>query len=390
MKSSRTLALPVFAAGALVLAAGTANAQESEPFAGIPHASDVLIRIDMERLAATPSLAPIVNELRAMHPNFQNFIFETAADENPQVAGVLRDFPGTVKVYEMGLLIDSIQGGEPQAFMIATGDFDAPALHERLTTTEGWTEGATMAGTKVFKGPEGSEAVMTMPNANTLLFTPSEGTMGDLVSSFAASSPSARDGAMSSMVGAYASSPVFVSFQLPAEAKEMLAQLAENPPAEAAAIPGGPALVREGASLEGAVLTLGGQGSDALFGLALDFVDGEAAGRASSALNNLIPGLAMMAQMQAGDDPEVMAQVEQFKDLQFTQSGTAISVQIPIPPDQLQMAIAGAQEAASGGMMGMMGGGPGPGGNFGDPMGEQPGQQPAPDEEGGGQITIRE
>lgn len=357
MKSCRTLAVTALAAGAMIVATSSTTVQAQEPFSGIPRAADVLIRVDMESLGATPALAPIVNELSALSPVYQNIFFEKAAEDTPAVASVMKNFPGTVKVYEMGVLMESMQGDTPQAFMVATGDFDAQALHQRLTSAEGWTEGSTMAGTKIFKAPEDTDTVLTMPNASTLLMAPSEGAMGDLVASYAASTPSARDGKLASMVNQHGSAPVFIGFQLPAEAKKMLAEMSQNPPAEAAMIPGGPALIAEVAALEGAVLTLGGQGADAMLGLALNFGNAEAAGRASTALNQMIPGAAMMAKMQVGQDPEANAQIDRLKDLRFSQNGTGISVQIPVPPDQLQMAIAGIQEAAQGGMMPMMGGG---------------------------------
>jgi hypothetical protein len=311
----------------------------------------------MDALVGTPALAPVVSEMQAQNPNFQNFLFDMMAEEKPEVAAVLGNFPGKAKVYEMGLSSASLQSGAPEAFVVVTGDFDATALHERLTTTQGWTEATTMAGAKIFKGPEGSETVLTMPNASTLLIAPSEGSMGDLLASYAKSAPSAREGALSSMLGAHAGAPVFVGLQLPPDAKQMLAQMAANPPQEAAFIPGAPDLLKEVGGLDSAVMTLGGQGTDAMLGLAMNFADAETAGRATTAVNNMIPALAMLGEMQAQGDPAAMAQIEQFKGLRFAQSGNGMSVQIPVPPDQLQMAIAGAQEAAMGGMMGGGGGG---------------------------------
>jgi hypothetical protein len=356
MKSCRTPLFCVLVVGGLVVGANSAAAQTAQPFAGVPRAADILIRVDMEALVGTPALAPIVSEMQAQDPNFQNFLFNMMAEEKPDVAGVLGNFPGKAKVYEMGLSAESLQSGSPQAFVVVTGDFDAQALHQRLTTTAGWTE-STMAGAKVFTGPEGSETVLTMPNANTLLIAPSDGSMGDLLATYASSAPSARDGALSSMLGPHAGAPVFVGLQLPPDAKQMLAQMAANPPQEAAFVPGAPDLLKEAGALDSAVMTLGGSGTDAMLGLAMNFTDAEAAGRATTAMNNMIPALAMLGEMQAQGDPAAMAQIEQFKGLRFAQGGTGMSVQIPVPPDQLQMAIAGAQEAAMSGMMGGGGGG---------------------------------
>ncbi len=357
MKSCRTPLMSVLVVGGLVVVSNSSVAQTAQPFAGVPRAADVLIRIDMDALVGTPALAPVVSEMQAQNPNFHNFLFNMMADEKPEVAGVLGNFPGRARVYEMGLSAESLQSGSPQAFMVVTGDFDAQALHQRLTTTEGWSEATTMAGAKVFKGPEGSETVLTMPNAHTLLLAPSEGSMGDLLATYASSAPSAREGALSSMLGAHAGAPIFVGLQLPPEAKQMLAQIAANPPQEAAFVPGAPNLLKEAAALDSAVMTLGGRGTDAMLGLAMNFTDAEAAGRATSAINDMIPALAMLGEFQAQGDPAIMAQIEQFKGLRFAQGGTGMSVQIPVPPDQLQMAIAGAQEAAMGGMMGGGGGG---------------------------------
>lgn len=343
IRSSRIALNRAFIIGGFALAAAAslhtaASAEAPAPFSQVPDDAELLMRIDLEALAAAPAFASVVENLQGAMPNYSTAFLGTLGKGDAGMTKLSETYPGKVDVYEFAADLDEMDMATTDSpfYALAYGAVDRAAVGQALSTGS-WSNVAALDEPAVYSN--GAKMFLGTPTDSALAMATSPEMLASLnaLATGSASAPgSAAKGPLATLVADKGKSPLMMAFHLTPALREQLAAASATPPQESYMIAGLPDAIKEGANLTSGAFALSGTDA-ASFDLSLGFADEAAAGRVLAALNKAIPAVAALGKMQAGDNPEALETIKKYEQLRFSSSGSLVSLSVPIPPEAMEM-----------------------------------------------------
>jgi hypothetical protein len=328
------------------------SAQMPEPFAAIPADATALVRFDLLAAEKNPRLAPVLEALKRDDPGFPaKRLFENAAGP-VDMSHLATNFPGQIKVVEMGIALTDNLAASDQGYAVFYGPMNPAGIMERFQGA-GWTTQQSASGQMVLQNA-GQTAFVTMPNEWTMATASSLPMLERMMATSTGGAPSATASAsaLATFARTASNSFFFAAVQLPDSARAQLAQAVNEPNPMMAMIPGLQQFVAELPKIQtvGAVV----QDIEGIkIRLAMTFPDAETTNRATSALNMAWPAAIQMSKMMtAQQDPKAAAQLDKFMAVRFAANGANLTTSIPVSDEELTKLVEGLNQmlpAAGGG-----------------------------------------